>query len=156
MEITNVKIEDLKENPENPRQATEKEFNDLKKSIQKFGIVDPIIVNKRTQRIVGGHFRVKVAKSMGIKEMPAVYVDLDEAQERELNVRLNKNLGEWDWDKLTGFDKELLIDWGFDKDELDFKFGIKDESENLGYTIDCPYCNQKIKISNRVKTVEKL
>ena len=156
MEIVNIPVEQLKPAEYNPRQATEKQFNDLKKSIEKFGIVDPIIVNKRTQRIVGGHFRVKVAKSMGIKELPVVYVDLDDEAEKELNIRLNRNLGEWDWDLLANFDKNLLQEWGFENKELDFKFGIKDESESLGYSIDCPYCNKKIKISNRVKTVDKL
>lgn len=156
MKIVTIKIEDLVPAEYNPRQATEKQFEDLKKSIQKFGIVDPIIVNKRTQGIVGGHFRVEVAKSLDIDEVPCVYVDLTDEEEKELNIRLNQNTGSWDWDKLAGLEKDFLVEWGFDSKELDFKFGTGDESESLGYSIDCPYCAEKIKVSNRVKTVEKI
>jgi len=47
-----------------------------------------------------------------------------EAQERELNLRLNKNLGEWDFDALANFDENLLKDVGFDPKELDFIFQL--------------------------------
>ena len=62
MDIEQRKIEELKPAEYNPRQASEKQYDDLKQSIEKFGIVDPVIVNKRNNRIVGGHFRVRVAK----------------------------------------------------------------------------------------------
>ena len=154
MQIEQVKIETLVSPDWNPRQGSEKEAKDLKASIQKFGFVDPIIVNKRNNSVVGGNFRVKVAKELGFTEIPAVFVDLDEAQEKELNIRLNKNTGEWDWDKLANeFDVDFLKDIGFT--DFDLKLG-KEESESLGYSIDCPHCQGKIKVSNRVKTVEKL
>jgi len=124
VDIISIKIEDLSPAEYNPRQASEKQYNDLKKSIEKFGFVDPIIVNKRENRIVGGHFRYRVAKDMGIKEVPCVFVDLDEEDEKELNLRLNKNLGEWDWDLLAGFDEEKLVEAGFDPKELEKKLNI--------------------------------
>ena len=112
MKIVNIKIEKLIPAEGNPRKATEKQFKDLKESIKKFGIVDPIIVNKRTQRIVGGHFRVEVAKKLGITELPCVYVDLTNEAEKELNIRLNQNTGEWDWDKRADEIYEKIVDIG--------------------------------------------
>jgi DNA (cytosine-5)-methyltransferase 1 len=124
MNIETIPIGNLISPEWNPRKATEKEYNDLKASITKFGVVDPVIVNKRNSHIVGGNFRTRVAKDMGITEMPCVYVDLDDEQEKELNVRLNKNSGEWDWDLLVNFDKDVLLDVGFNNAELDKCFGL--------------------------------
>ena len=133
MEIVNVKIEDLKPAEYNPRQMTEKQVNDLTDSIKKFGLVDPIIVNSNPERkntIIGGHQRCKVAESLGMEEVPVYYIDLDENKEKELNLRLNKNLGEWNFDILANFDMEVLEDVGFDTNDLNLnidKFEDKDD-----------------------------
>ena len=155
MEIINKNIDELIPFEGNPRQASEKEYNDLKASLTKFGVVDPIIVNKRNNHIIGGHLRIKVLKDMGTTEVPVFYVDLDDEAEKELNYRLNANHGQFDFDLLANYDLDLLKDWGLSK-ELEKSFGGKDESENLGYSINCPYCSEKIKVSNRVKTVDKI
>lgn len=108
IEITQVKIEELNPSPYNPRKASDKEVEDLKKSITSFGLVDPIIVNSNPGRrniIVGGHFRLRVAKELGFSEVPVVYVDLDIEREKELNLRLNKNSGSWDLKLLEEFDR---------------------------------------------------
>ena len=101
----------------NPRQLSNAQYKQLKDSISRFGLVDPIIINKNKDRkdiIIGGHQRVKVAKTMGIKEVPCVEIDLTYDKEKELNVRLNKNVGSWDYDILANtFDMEELKDWGF-------------------------------------------
>ena len=106
----------------NPRQLTKDQYQNLKDSISRFGLVDPIIVNSNKERkniIVGGHQRVKVAKDMDIEFVPVIEVDLSYDKERELNVRLNKNTGEWDMDVLANmFDMDELIDWGFNEKEL--------------------------------------
>ena len=106
----------------NPRQLTKDQYQNLKDSISRFGLVDPIIVNSNKDRkniIVGGHQRVKVAKDMDIEYVPVLEVDLTYEKERELNIRLNKNTGEWDMDVLANmFDMDELVDWGFDEDEL--------------------------------------
>ena len=65
------------------------------------------MVNKRTQRIVGGHQRVKAAEGAGIDKLPVVYVDLDETAEKQLNIALNRISGEFDVDKLADLMKEL-------------------------------------------------
>ena len=115
----------------NPRQLTKDQYKHLKDSIDRFGLVDPIIVNKNKDRkniIVGGHQRVKVAKDMNIKEVPVLEVDLTYDRERELNVRLNANTGEWDTDILANmFDIDELQDWGFD--DIDLKDVAEFESK---------------------------
>ena len=126
MKIEQVNIEKLKFADYNPRGATDKEVAELKKSIERFGFVEPVIVNsapKRMNIIIGGHFRVRMAKEMGIKEVPVHYIKITEIEkEKELNLRLNKNLGHWDFDLLADFDEAMLLDVGFDSDELDKLF----------------------------------
>ena len=70
--------------------------------------------------VVGGHQRLRIARENGMKTIPCVEVNLSLDAERELNVRLNQNSGEWDWDKLANeFDMAELVDWGFDSKSLD-------------------------------------
>ena len=108
----------------NPRELTKDQHQDLKDSITRFGLVDPLIVNIHKERkniLVGGHQRLKIAKELGYKDVPCVEVDLSPDQEKELNVRLNKNTGQWDWDALANhFDVGELLEWGFSEDELQF------------------------------------
>ena len=108
----------------NPRQLTKDQHSQLKDSIKRFGLVDPLIVNKNKERkniLVGGHQRLRIAKELGINKIPCVEVDLSLDQEKELNIRLNKNVGEWDFDSLANyFDVGELVDWGFTGDELQF------------------------------------
>jgi ParB-like chromosome segregation protein Spo0J len=78
----------------NPRQLSEKQFKDIEASLKRFGCVDPIIVNIHKDRkniIVGGHQRLKVMMSLGYEKVPTVEVNLNRDQEKELNIRLNKN-----------------------------------------------------------------
>ena len=122
MEIFNIKISELIPADYNPRKLTEKQGADIRQSLKSFGFVDPIIVNQHPDRaniIVGGHMRVKVWALMGEDTVPVVYVNLDEARERELNVRLNKNAGDWDWEILANqFDVDNLKAWGFENAEF--------------------------------------
>lgn len=130
MQIELVKINDLKPAEYNPRKWDDKMIEDLKASVAKFGLVDPLIVNGAKERkniVIGGHFRLFVAKQMGFTDVPVVYVNIpDETTERELNLRLNKNSGEWDWKALVEFDEDLLQSIGFSQDELLVNFGLKD------------------------------
>jgi ParB-like chromosome segregation protein Spo0J len=114
MLIEKKKISELKPAPYNPRKSTEKQEQHLKASLEKFGVVEPIIFNKQTGFIVGGHFRVRELKKLGYKEVYCVIVDLSEEDEKELNVRLNANTGEWDWDQFKEWDGEELEAWGLD------------------------------------------
>jgi DNA modification methylase len=108
----------------NPRQLTKDQYKGLRDSIERFGLVDPIIVNKHKDRkniVVGGHQRIRIAQDLGFKKIPCVEVELDADREKELNIRLNKNVGEWDYDALANhFDVGELTEWGFTDDELQF------------------------------------
>jgi len=129
IEVVNVPIASLKPATYNPRKFTESEYNDLKESISRFGVIDPIIVNHAQGReniVIGGHFRLRVAKDLGYKAIPVVFLNIpDLKKERELNLRLNKNLGNWDFDFLKDFDEDVLKDVGFDSAELDDIFKIE-------------------------------
>ena len=130
MVIEQINIDSLVFAEYNPRQLTEDEYQQLKDSIERFGLVDPILVNDNKDRknvIIGGHQRIRVAKKLGIKEVPCVFFDLDIHREKELNIRLNKNTGSWDYDILADlFDLDDLIGWGFKEDQL-VGFSAEDE-----------------------------
>lgn len=122
MEIKERKINELIPAEYNPRQLSKEQAEQLKASLQRFGAVDPAIVNMHPNRkniIVGGHQRLKTAQSIGWDTFPCVEVELDRDKERELNIRLNKNTGGWDYDALANyFEVEELTDWGFSTEEL--------------------------------------
>lgn len=115
MKIEVKKINELIPAPYNPRLSTKKQEDRLSESLKKFGVVEPIVYNERTGYIVGGHFRVRELKKLGYKEIECVIVNLSEEDERELNVRLNANTGEWDWNDLANnWDSDKLEEWGLD------------------------------------------
>ena len=113
----------------NPRRWTKEATNQLKESIRRFGLVDPFVVNSAPNReniVIGGHFRLKVAKELGFNKVPVVYVNIPDTKlEKELNIRLNKNLGEFDWDLLANFGEGFLTDIGFSSEELDEIFEVE-------------------------------
>lgn len=128
MKVTYVPVGSLNASTYNPRKWNEAQKNALKESITKFGVVDPIICNSTPERlntVIGGHFRLAVAKELGFTELPVVYVNIpDLEKEKELNVRLNKNLGEFDFALLKDFGEKFLADVGFSTEELDDIFAI--------------------------------
>ena len=92
MEITKVHVDELNNAVYNPRKdlkPTDAEYIKLKNSIEHFGYVDPIIVNKNGNIVVGGHQRLKVLKDLGYKEIDVVYVELNKTDEKALNIALN-------------------------------------------------------------------
>lgn len=132
MQIEKKKVDDLKAAAYNPRkdlQPGDAEYEKLKRSILEFGYVEPVIWNKRTGIVVGGHQRLKVMKDLGYTEVDCVIVDLDESKEKALNIALNKISGEWNNDLLadllrdldrSGYDITLT---GFDLAEAQELFG---------------------------------
>ena len=133
--IQNIKYKDINSlisAEYNPRQLKKEQYQNIKESLQRFGFVDPVIVNKNKDRkniIIGGHQRVKVAKDLEYTEVPCLELDLTLDKEKELNIRLNKNVGEWDYDILANlFDFNELMDWGFTDEDLKlFDNGYDDE-----------------------------
>ncbi len=130
-----VPIELLHPSEYNPRSWNKETTERLKESISRFGLVDPFIVNSAPNRkgvVIGGHFRLHIAKELKIKTVPVVYLNIpDIEREKELNLRLNKNTGEWDWDLLANFNEDFLSDIGFDSEQLDEVFGIDESPEEF-------------------------
>ena len=132
MNIELIEINKLKPATYNPRQISTKQYKDLKQSIEKFGLVDPIITNKDFT-IIGGHQRYKICKELKHKQIDCVVLDLSKEEERELNIRLNKNTGEFDMDILANeFDIDNLVDWGFKHIDLDINIDkIEEDTEDV-------------------------
>jgi len=134
--MENIKIQmvnsvDLKPAEYNPRKWSDEAKEQLKESIKRFGLVDPFIVNSDPNRfnvIIGGKFRWETSRELGFTEVPVVYVNIPNLEkEKELNLRLNKNQGEFNLELLAQFDESFLADIGFNSEELDFIFN---DSEN--------------------------
>lgn len=110
MEIRTLKATELKAAVYNPRkdlQPEDAEYKKLRRSMEEFGYVEPIIWNERTGNVVGGHQRLKVLLEQGKEEIECVVTDLDEKDEKILNVLLNKVKGRWDIGKLADLLQEL-------------------------------------------------
>jgi DNA modification methylase len=129
MQLRRVAIAALKPAPYNPRvdlTPGHPTFEKLRLSIDTFGTVEPIVWNRRTGHVVGGHQRLSVLKHLGHTHVDVVVVDLDLPQEKTLNLALNRIVGEWDEGKLAELLKDLLADpsldiglTGFDSAEID-------------------------------------
>lgn len=135
-------------NPRKDLKPGDAEYEKLKRSIEQFGYVEPVIWNKTTGRVVGGHQRLKVLIDMGLTEVDCVVVEMSEDKEKALNIALNKISGEWDKDKLAlliadlqgaAFDVSLT---GFDPAELDDLLDIgadaKDDDFDVGAELEKP------------------
>ena len=133
-----------KYNPRKDLKPGDAEYEKLKRSIEQFGYVEPVIWNKVTGNVVGGHQRLKVLIDMGISEVECVIIEMDEEKEKALNIALNKISGDWDKDKLAlliadlqGADFDVSLT-GFDPKELDdlFKDTIKDGIHDDDFDVD--------------------
>ena len=122
LKIVEMRIGALRPATYNPRKWNEAQLAILMESLSRFGFVDPVIVNDASNRknvVIGGHMRLEAAKRLGMKTVPVVYISIPSLErEKELNIRLNRSTGEWDWEALKGFDSDLLFDAGFTSDEL--------------------------------------
>lgn len=133
--IVEVPINELRASEYNPRKHTKEQAEQLKESIRRFGMIDPIIANlddTRRDIVIGGHFCLEMAKELGYETVPVVYVRIpDIEKEKELNVRLNKNTGDFDLELLAEFDESFLADIGFDSEELDNIFPAEENTEQF-------------------------
>ena len=131
-------------NPRKDLKPGDAEYEKLKRSIEQFGYVEPVIWNKTTGRVVGGHQRLKVLLDMGMTEVDCVVVELDAEKEKALNIALNKISGEWDKDKLAlliadlqGADFDVSLT-GFEPEEIDalFKDSVKDGIKDDDFDVE--------------------
>jgi len=128
MEIVTLDIDKINPAVYNPRKDLkpgDPEYDKLKKSILEFDMVEPLVWNKKTGNLVGGHQRLKILQELGIKQVEVSVVNLSEVKEKALNLALNKIQGDWDYPRLkdlleeidTGdFDIEIT---GFDDKEIE-------------------------------------
>jgi len=139
-------------NPRKDLKPGDAEYEKLKRSIEQFGYVEPVIWNKTTGRVVGGHQRLKVLIDMGITEVECVVVEMDESKEKALNIALNKISGDWDKDKLAlliadlqGEDFDVSLT-GFEPAEIDalFKDTIKDGIKDDDFDVEAELKNPTI------------
>lgn len=110
MEIIKKRIADMERAAYNPRvelRPGDDEYEALKYSLEHFGQVEPVVWNRRTNRVVGGHQRLTVEQDLGHEEVWVSVVDLDDLKEKELNIALNKTGGRWDPEKLGQLLDEL-------------------------------------------------
>lgn len=129
MEIVKVDINELISPEYNPRQITDEEMEKLKNSINEFGYISPIIVNKHNNHIVGGNQRCLALKQLGYTMIDVIYInEPDINKEKALNIRLNNLSGEWDKNKLQNILDDLKLQefdvslTGFDIEVQKFEF----------------------------------
>lgn len=135
MKIENVKLSDIKLNPNNPRLIKDDKFKKLVQSIIDFPEmlkIRPIVVNE-DMIILGGNMRFKACKEAGLKEVPIIKASgLSEDKQREFLIKDNVSGGEWDWELLTNeWDAEELDAWGLDVPD----FGKELEAEEDDYDV---------------------
>lgn len=147
MKIEKLKTELLLPADYNPRKDLKPgdlEYEKLKRSIEEFGYVEPVIWNKTTGNVVGGHQRLKVLLDLGLTEVECVVIEMDEEKEKALNIALNKISGDWDKSKLAlliadlqGADFDVSLT-GFEPAELDnlFKDSLKESIHDDEFDVD--------------------
>lgn len=150
--LKNFKIKDLKDNPKNPRKLSETQYDQLKKSLDKFGLIDKPICTQ-AGLLIGGHQRKNVLKKSGVKEIECYVPDreLDEKEIDELMLRLNRSGGAFDYDMLANeFMISDLVEWGFEAKEFEIDH-VVDENEMIKNeeiveknTKTCPHCGNEI------------
>ena len=167
MEMKKYKIEELIPTTYNPRKnltPEDNEYQKIKRSIEEFGYVEPIIINK-DKTIIGGHQRLNVLRDLGYKEIDVIEIDIDKTKEKALNVALNKITGEWDMDKLgsllnelndeqfdlklTGFDASELDGILFNVDDLDDTFELKDGDRQPIQTMSITFSDDQAELVNQ-------
>lgn len=141
MEFEVKRIADMNRAAYNPRvdlRPEDEEYQAIERSLKRHGLVQPIVWNRRTNTVVSGHKRLTVLEAQGETEVTVSVVDLDDIQEKELNVALNKITGEWDDDKLSVILNELgeeATDTGFTLPEIDV---LRDELKSYFDDVTAP------------------
>ena len=167
MVIKRMSLAELAPAEYNPRKMTDAAYKGLKRSIERFGLVQPIVFNKQTGRVISGHQRLRVLLDAGVDKEQVVVVDLPEAEEKALNLAMNNPAiaGEFTDDVRAILEElqELLPDacvdlrlgdiadlnladfkTDFQAEDLD---GLAPLDEFSGDEVSCPECGHKWRIS---------
>jgi DNA modification methylase len=145
LEIRRIPLDEInpaKYNPRKDLKPGDVEYEKLKKSIDEFDLVEPLVMNKRGNVLISGHQRLKILQERGDTETEVSVVDLLPDRERALNIALNKIRGDWDLPKLSellkGLDDELKDITGFDAEEINELLGFKEEVQEDDFDEDAP------------------
>lgn len=135
------KIEEIYPNVKNPRKLSKRQATELKISLKKFGLCQPIVLNA-SGGVIGGHQRLRALRSLGYDSVDVYVPDtpLSQEEEEELAIRLNKNNGDWDFELLANhWEPERLLEWGFSMEELHLESvpDKVDPPKNFSITIQC-------------------
>jgi hypothetical protein len=126
MNIEKVDIKTLVMNPNNPRTIKDDKFKKLVKSINEFPEmldVRPIVVDE-DMVVLGGNMRLKACLSAGLKEVSIIrFNDLSEDKKKEFVLKDNQSFGEWDNNLLSIWDKDMLLNSGFEEWDILGIFG---------------------------------
>lgn len=144
MILKKIKLSELHEAAYNPRTIDDESLASLKKSMDEFGYIQPIIWNEKTGNVVSGHQRLKIIKSEKPtpKEVEVIVVNMDEVKEKAAVLTFNKVGGEWDQNKLSdllgqiqGLDDDFLGLTGFSNNEITnlLSTSVRAELPNLHY-----------------------
>jgi len=154
----NIKISEIKLNPNNPRIIKDDKFKKLVQSIKDFPEmldIRPIVVNQ-DMIILGGNMRFKACKEAGLKEVPVIVTDLTEARQREFLIKDNTSGGEWDWEVLANeWDSEQLEDWGLDLEGFDLDSDEYGEDFSLSEGEKSPFQQQTYTLADEQATIIK-
>ena len=164
LQVEYMDINELKPFVDNPREHSERNINDIQRSIKRFGWTNPIIVRKADNMIVAGHGRVEAAQKQGLEKVPVIYVEMTENDAKLYSITDNRTseTSQWDIVSLDDLMKELsevpdivLEDTGFHADELE---GLLSSFDNQWFdpvnaedqpildarsTTECPKCGHE-------------
>jgi hypothetical protein len=139
MKIEKVNINDLVPNKDNPRIIKDEKFKKLVKSIKEFPEmldIRPIVVDDKMV-VLGGNMRLKASIQAGVKEVSIIKAsDLTEEQKKEFILKDNQSFGEWDTKLLSEWDKNLLLDSGFEQWDMIDIFGMNDMTKGFEKSIE--------------------
>jgi len=138
MEISLVSLDELVEDPQNPRQHSERNLATIRASLTEFGQVEPLLVQRSTNMVIGGNGRLAVMRDLGWDEAAVNFLDLEDAAARKLSVVLNRSgeLATWNYENLgpllKGLNEEAATEVGFTVFELGkIMESIKSEAVDL-------------------------
>lgn len=142
-EMRRMKVSDIQTASYNPRAITESALSGLKASTERFGLVQPIIVNKRTGNVVGGHQRLSTLDPAS--ETDVVIVDLSESEEKALNATLNNPATQGHWTKDLS---ELLSQVSTEIPELSTDLNLDDLFAAVSLGGGTPYVIEVVEVES--------
>lgn len=147
MKMQEVKISEVKANPNNPRICRDDKFRKLVESIKTFPEMlklRPIVVND-DMVVLGGNQRLRACKEAGMKMIPIIRAnELTDDQQREFIIKDNVGFGDWNFEELANeWDEVALMSWGVEiphfAEASDDEEGEPKKAEKL-----CPHCGEVI------------